>query len=68
MINVHLNDEIPWNEELGLTLSQDIVLGYDHPFNDRMSFHVEVYHQQLIDVPMPDTSIPSEVDPMRTAW
>lgn len=39
-------------EELGLTRSQDIVLGYDHPVNDRINIHVEGYWQALEDVPV----------------
>ncbi|MBX2983192.1 MAG: TonB-dependent receptor [Flavobacteriales bacterium] len=37
---------------IGLTRSQDVVLGYDHPVNERVKFHVETYYQYLMDVPV----------------
>lgn len=40
------------NAEIGLTRAQDVVLGYDHPVNDRLSFHVEAYYQLLYRVPV----------------
>jgi len=46
------------NRDIGLTRSQDIVLGYDHPVNERLSFHVEAYYQDLSNVPV---QIPSVV-------
>lgn len=56
LLNVHFNDEMQWNEPLRLTLSDEAVLAYDHPVNERLTLHVEVYHQQLSDVP--------EIDPL----
>jgi hypothetical protein len=44
-------------EKLGLTRSQDIVLGYDHPVNDRINIHVEAYWQALEHVPVSAYSI-----------
>ncbi len=43
---------LPNNTDLGLMRSEDIVLGYDHAVNERLSFRVEVYHQQLSQVPV----------------
>ncbi len=39
-------------QAIGLTRSQDIVLGYDHPFTDRLTAHAEAYYQYLTDVPV----------------
>lgn len=38
------------NAGIGLTRAQDLVLGYDHPVNDRLSFHAEAYYQLLFNV------------------
>lgn len=43
---------LPNNTDLGLMRSEDIVLGYDHAVNERLSFRLEVYHQQLSQVPV----------------
>lgn len=40
------------NAGIGLTRAQDVVLGYDHPLNDRLWFHAEAYYQQLLQVPV----------------
>ncbi len=40
---------------IGLTRSEDVVLGYDHPVNDRLKFHVETYYQHLTNVPVTAT-------------
>ena len=40
------------NTGIGLTRAQDLVLGYDHPVNDRLSFHAEAYYQLLFKVPV----------------
>lgn len=42
------------NADIGLSRSQDVVLGYDHPFTERLKVHVEVYHQILRDVAVAD--------------
>ncbi|MBZ0207796.1 MAG: TonB-dependent receptor [Flavobacteriales bacterium] len=39
-------------QDIGLTRSQDVVLGYDHPVNDRLRLHVETYYQHITDVPV----------------
>jgi hypothetical protein len=54
VIKVRFNASTPWNEDLGLTRSEDIVLGYDHPFNERVTLHVEGYQQRLSDMCIPD--------------
>ena len=46
-----LGSDLGSNEAVGLWRSQDVVLGYDHPVNERLNVHVEVYHQRLEDVP-----------------
>lgn len=51
---VRFNESTPWNEDVGLTRSEDIVLGYDHPFNECVSVHVEGYQQRLSDLGIPD--------------
>jgi hypothetical protein len=38
---------LPSSNAVGLMRSEDIVLGYDHAVNERLSFRVEVYHQQI---------------------
>jgi len=43
---------LPSSGDLGLMRSEDLVLGYDHAVNERLSFRVEVYHQQLSQVPV----------------
>ena len=42
----------PWNGDLGLMRSEDLVVGYDHAFNERLSLHVEAYHQKLSGIPV----------------
>lgn len=37
---------------IGLTRSQDVVLGYDHPVTDRLTLHAEAYYQYLTNVPV----------------
>ena len=37
---VRFNESMRWNEDIGLTRSEDIVLSYDHPFNERVTLHV----------------------------
>lgn len=37
---------------IGPTRSHDLVLGYDHPVNGRLSVHAEAYMQVLKDVPI----------------
>lgn len=37
---------------IGPTRSHDLVLGYDHPVNDRLSVHAEAYMQLLTHVPI----------------
>ena len=44
---------------IGPTRSRDVVLGYDHPVNERLVLHVEAYHQELTDVPVTDPYIRS---------
>ena len=43
-------------EAIGLTRSRDIVLGYDHPFNERLVLHAEAYYQWLTHVPIERTA------------
>ncbi len=54
VMKVRLNESTPWNEDVGLTRSEDIVLGYDHPFNEKVTLHVEGYQQNLSDLGIPD--------------
>ncbi|MEO8734260.1 MAG: TonB-dependent receptor, partial [Flavobacteriales bacterium] len=42
------------NKDIGLTRSQDVVLGYDDQVNERLSFHAEAYYQTLSNVPVQD--------------
>jgi hypothetical protein len=51
---VRFTEDIPWNEDIGLTRSEDIVLGYDHPVNEKLTFHVEAYRQRIVDAQVPD--------------
>ncbi len=37
---------------IGLTRSQDVVLGYDRPIANHFNLHAEVYHQHLSEVPV----------------
>ena len=50
VMRVGTSDELFNNTGIGLTRSQDVVLGYDHPVDDRLSLHIEVYYQQLYNV------------------
>ena len=70
LMNVRSNDEIPWNERLGPTLSDEAVLAYDHPVNERLTFHMELYHQQLSDVPELDPRYSTFISPEKVvnAW
>ncbi|MBK9288663.1 MAG: carboxypeptidase regulatory-like domain-containing protein [Flavobacteriales bacterium] len=54
VMKVRFNESTSWNEDIGLTRSEDIVLGYDHPFNERVSVHLEGYQQRLSDLGAPD--------------
>ncbi len=54
VMNVRFNESTPWNEDIGLTRSEDIVLGYDHPFNEKVTLHVEGYQQNVSDMGIPD--------------
>ncbi|MCB0769071.1 MAG: TonB-dependent receptor, partial [Flavobacteriales bacterium] len=40
------------NSGIGLTRSQEIVLAYEHAFKPYLVLHIEVYYQQLRDVPV----------------
>jgi hypothetical protein len=42
------------NSGIGLTRSQEIVLAYEHTFRPHLALHIEVYYQQLRDVPVGD--------------
>lgn len=42
----------PSSRELGLMRSEDISLGYDHSLNEHWSIRLELYHQQLSQVPV----------------
>lgn len=58
-------------QPIGLTRSQDIVLGYDHPIGDRLVLHAEAYLQQLTDVPVEAANLPFQTVPtysMVNAW
>ena len=57
LLNMDLTSPFINNNELGLMRSEDIVLGYDHAVNERLSFRVEVYHQQLSRIPELDPAI-----------
>ena len=50
---VRFNESMRWNEDIGLTRSEDIVLSYDHPFNERVTLHVEGYQQNVSDLGIP---------------
>lgn len=52
IMNVYAVDGSGINTDIGLTRSRDLVLGYDHPVNDRLRFHVELYDQELTNVPI----------------
>lgn len=39
-------------DKIGLTRSQDVVLGYDRSITEFLNLHAEVYYQQLMDVPV----------------
>lgn len=54
VMKVRFNESTPWNEDVGLVRSEDIVLGYDHPFNERVTLHVEGYQQNLSGLGIPD--------------
>ena len=54
LLRVRFTDVRPWNQQLGPTLSDEVVLAYDHPLNERLTFHLEVFHQQLSDLPERD--------------
>ncbi|MBP8823785.1 MAG: carboxypeptidase regulatory-like domain-containing protein [Flavobacteriales bacterium] len=45
-------------QAIGLTHSQDLVLGYDHPIMDHLTVHAEAYYQYLTDVPVLSASMP----------
>jgi hypothetical protein len=57
VMNVYFTKGNPWNEDIGLTRSEDIVLDYDHPLNDRVALHVEAYSQRLFDLGVPDPGL-----------
>ncbi|MBP9160789.1 MAG: TonB-dependent receptor [Flavobacteriales bacterium] len=44
----------PWflQDAIGLTRSQDLVLGYDRSIKERLTVHVETYYQYITDVPV----------------
>lgn len=42
----------PVNTAIGFTRSQDMVVGYDHPVDDRLRLHLEAYHQTLSNLPV----------------
>ncbi len=50
IMQVHFPGMVAWNEQVGLTRSQDLVAGYQHAVNSRLTVRVEVYHQELMDV------------------
>lgn len=39
-------------DKIGLTHSQDVVLGYDRSITEKLNLHAEVYYQQLVDIPV----------------
>lgn len=56
---------------IGLTRSQDIVLGYDHPVGRRLMLHAEAYLQQLTNVPVEAAGLPFNIAPtysLVNAW
>lgn len=50
LLNMATFSTLPSSSDVGLMRSEDIVLGYDHAVNERLSFRLEVYHQQLSGV------------------
>lgn len=70
LLRVRFTDVRPWNQQLGPTLSDEVVLAYDHPINERLTFHLEVFHQQLSDVPELDPRYSTFISPenLVNAW
>ena len=52
-------------EKIGLTRSQDAVLGYDRSITEKLNLHAEVYYQQLNDVPVEAAGL---IFPSQTAF
>jgi hypothetical protein len=50
-MNMSTYSFFPSSTDVGLMRSEDLVLGYEHPFNERVSLHVEAYHQRLTQIP-----------------
>lgn len=72
IMQVHFPGATAWNERVGLTRSQDVVAGYHHTVNDKLTLRLEVYHQELMDVPQVAGSYswPEELPPttMVNGW
>jgi hypothetical protein len=49
------------NAGIGLTRSQDVVLGYDHPMARNTTLHAEFYYQDLYQVPIGAPGLPSSI-------
>lgn len=69
---VRENADLLNNEHIGLTLTQDIVIAVDHAFRPHIVLHAEVFIQQLMDVPVSDTSgivfSPAQGTSMANIW
>jgi hypothetical protein len=46
---------VAWNERIGLTRSQDVVAGYQFAMKPGLTVRLEVYHQELSDVPVTES-------------
>lgn len=52
LYNLESYPQFPSSRDLELMRSEDLVLGYDHAVNERLSFRVELYQQQLSQIPV----------------
>lgn len=58
------------NRGIGPGRMQEVSMAYHHPFRDRLTLHVEVFHQRLQDVPVGDISTNTSYDDgnLSNAW
>ena len=61
IINTDLGSQGAINEDLGMTRSEDFVLGYDRKLNERLSLHAEAYVQLLSNVLVETNMLGSQV-------
>jgi len=54
---------LPDNRDLGMVRSEDAVLGYEHPVNERLSLRAEAYHQRITGVPVPWSGFAAPMGP-----